>query len=440
MGIFSEHLCAVDIGSSKVAAVLAYVKKSRIAGIYFESMPVKGVQKGTVTDSVDLVDALTRLLGKLKSRSGIRIKSIYANISGQDIISRHSHAVIPLAERGNKVITMTDIYRVTEQARILGSSLEEEILHQMPSSYSIDSQNAILNPLGLYSHRLEVDLHLICARLSSVQSLVRAVNQAGYELKDLFFSGLATTKVVYDPGQLCRGINVFCDIGSDITEVLIFQDGVLKDILILNAGGNDLTARLSEVLKIPPDLAEEVKRSYGAVQEGQETSDDREILVKKSTAYKPIKYRLIADTLTRETKVICESIKESLSGKVDLASVDNFTVAGQTVLLDGFLETLESILDFSVRLARLQGPLDAAAATSRGASAVEMVKDILSLEHSRISLGGQKYMQYITALGLLCEALSDPQSMFVPARKHLPKQHPILRTVSRLKDMYQEYF
>ena len=119
------------------------------------------------------------------------------NRSFQNILTKHSHAIIPLAERGNKVITSTDIASANEQARILGSSLEEEIIHVIPSSYSIDSKNNVINPVGLYSHRLEADLFLICAKLSSLQSLSRAVSQAGYEIKNLSFSGLATSRAVF---------------------------------------------------------------------------------------------------------------------------------------------------------------------------------------------------------------------------------------------------
>ncbi len=183
---------------------------------------------------------------------------------------------------------MSDIEKVNEQARILGSSLQEEIIHQIPHSYTIDSTDNILNPVGLYSHRLEVDLYLVNAKLSFIQSLTRVVNQAGYEIKDLFFSGLATSEAVFDK-ELKKGINIICDIGSDITELLIFEDGILKNIEILPIGGDDLTEQLQNILKIPYDLAEGIKRSYANLGEHAKISQDREILIKKNNIYKPIK-------------------------------------------------------------------------------------------------------------------------------------------------------
>ena len=218
--MLSSYICALDIGSSKIAAVVARVRKKRLVSIHFETIPSKGIKKGAVVDSIDLIGAVGKALGNLRLVSGINIKYIYVNVSGQDITTKHSRAVMPLAERGNKVITASDIQRVNEQARILGSNLQEEIIHQIPVGYTIDSAAGIVNPLGLYSHRLESDLYLICGKLSSVQSLTRVINQAGFEIRKLFLSCLATSKVVFG-SELRSGQNIFCDMGSDATEIAV---------------------------------------------------------------------------------------------------------------------------------------------------------------------------------------------------------------------------
>ncbi len=207
--MLTNYICALDISCGKISAAVAEIKKKHIANIFFETLsPNKGIKEGAIVDSMELTASIGHILKNLKAKSGINIKSICTDISGMDIAARHSRAIIPLAERGNKVITMSDIQQVNEQARILGSSLDEEIIHRIIHNYAIDSNNNILNPLGLYSHRLEVDLYLICAKLSFVQALNRAVNQAGYEIKDLFFSGLATSKAVFSQG-VKEGLNLF---------------------------------------------------------------------------------------------------------------------------------------------------------------------------------------------------------------------------------------
>jgi cell division protein FtsA len=417
--MLNNYICALDIGSSKIAVVLAEFKNKKLANIYFDSLAVRGVKEGVIVDSANLISQVGKILKDLKKKSGVNFKFISVNISGQDILTKHSRAVIPLAERGNKVISISDMQQVNEQARILGSSLEDEIIHMIPLSYSIDSKSEILNPVGLYSHKLEVDLYLICSKLSSVQSLTRIINQSGYEAKDLYLSGVATSKAVFG-SRLKEGVNILCDLGSDTTELLIFKEGLLKDIEVLPFGGNDLTRKLSENLKIPFDLAEDIKRSYGFVGNPQDIGEDKEILVKKSEFYKPIKQRLVSEIVTAATKEICARIKEALEKKVELYELNNFVVVGRTVLLDGFIETLEKVLNLPVKLGRITN------------------LEIISLIKEEGGLSGQKYLNYLTCLGMICETLEKKPLGTLPL--YQPAKNIVLRIFNRVKEVYQEYF
>jgi cell division protein FtsA len=417
--MLNNYVCALDIGSSKIVAAVAKMRKRRIENIFFDSVPSKGMRHGTIVDSINLVEAVTKLMKNLKAKSGINIKLININISGQDILTKHSRAIVPLAERGSKVITLLDIQKVNEQARILGSSLDEEIIHAIPLTYSIDSKSNIANPLGLYSHKLEVDLYLVCARLSCVQSLARAINQSGYEIKNLFFSGLASSTVVFDK-ELKEGTNLFCDIGSETTELLVFSNGELKDIEILSFGGNDLTASLQDALKIPFELAEEIKTSYGIVGESQQISIDKEILVKKNDFYKPIKQRIVSEVITSSAKLICTHIKESVDKKIPAYEVNNFIIVGRTVLLEGFIETLENTLSITAKLGRILNP-----------GMPSSIKEVSTLSQTA-------YLTYLTSLGIICLALTDRTVGTLPVNE--PSKNIIVKTFNRFKEAYQEYF
>jgi cell division protein FtsA len=415
----NSYICTLDIGSSKIAAIVAKIKKGQISEVFFDYFPSQGIKRGVIIDSIELVNSITGALKKLKAKSGINIKSIYTNISGEDIVTKHSRAIIPLAERGNKVITANDINKAREQARILGSSLEEEIIHAMPYSFAIDSKGNILNPIGLYSHKLEVDLYLICAKLSSIQSLTRSINQAGYEIKDLFFSGIATSKAVFNH-EFKEGINILCDIGSDITELLIFNQGLLQDIKILPFGGSDLTEALCESFGITFDLAEDVKRSYGIIGDFSDIKEDKEILIKKDAMYKPIKHKSVLEVLNSKAGSICDTIKDTVENIVPCGKINNFVTAGRTVLLEGFLERLEKTLGVSVRVARLTHP------------------DIISLFNKDRAISGQRHLTYITSLGIICQALANEkeQAPFASSSTH----NPILKAINKFKEIYREYF
>ncbi|MFA5093070.1 MAG: cell division protein FtsA [Candidatus Omnitrophota bacterium] len=415
----NNYICAIDIGSNKISAALAKIKKNRIESVYFDSLPSSGVKEGVIVDATELITCLTKIIKHLKAKSGLKIKFIHTNFSGKDISTKHSHAIIPLAERGNKVITTTDIASANEQARILGSSLEEEIIHVIPSSYAIDSKSQVINPLGLYSHRLEVDLYLICARLASLQSLSRVISQAGYEIRNLSFSGLATSKAVFGRFEK-KGLTVFCDVGSDVTELLIFKDGLLQDIQILSLGGNSMTAQLCEGLKINTELAEDIKRSYGIIGDASSIPENKEILVKKDEFYKPIKQRDVALMTTNSGRLICSQIKEVVERKVALHEIDNFVMVGKTLLTDGFIEMMESVMGIPVKIGKVNHA------------------EIMTLVKENSELSGQKYLTYLTCLGMICEDLENKTVGSLALVK--PAKNLIFKAVNRFKEVYQEYF
>lgn len=416
---YNSYICAIDIGSNKIAATVAGVKRGRLGDIFFEAMPSRGVKEGVIVDATELVACLSKIVKSLKIKSGLKIKLIHANFSGKDISTKHSHAIIPLAERGNKVITSTDIAYCHEQARILGSSLDDEIIHVIPSSYSIDSKSNVINPIGLYSHRLEVDLYLVSARLSSLQSLSRAVSQSGYEIRNLSFSGLATSKAVFGKEEK-QGLSVFCDVGSDVTELLIFKDGLLQDIQILPLGGASLTQQLCEGLKINFELAEDIKRSYGVIGDANNIPEDKEILVKKDEFYKPIKQREVAQMLSNSGRLICTQIKEIVERKVALHEIDHFIMVGKTLLTDGFIEMMEDVAGIPVAIGRISNP------------------QIASLVKKNNDLSGQRYLTYLTCFGMICEDLESKTVGTLPIIK--PARNLVMKAVNRFREVYQEYF
>jgi cell division protein FtsA len=435
--MLNNYICALDIGSSKIAAVVAQLKRKHITNLFFDSLAVKGIKRGVIIDSIDLIGCISRVLKNLKVKSGINIKSVYTNISGQNIITKHSHAVIPLAERGNKVITALDINKVNEQARILGSNLEEEIIHQIPLSYTIDSMADIVNPIGLYSHRLEVDLYLISSNVSFLQGLARVINQAGYEIKDIFFSGIATGKIVFNT-RLQEGINILCDIGADVTELLIFKDGRLKHIDILSFGGNDFTEELSDTLKIPLDLAEDLKMSHGMVGDYNQIRPEKEILIKKDNIYKSIKQKLVSQVLSSKTNSVCSSLKDTIGKTIRFQDIHNFVTVGRAILLEGFLENLEDALGIPVSIGRLIQADAKVSIPLKDTPKMPYASDIISLVNRNPSLCGQNHIGYLTSLGIICEALDSTEPRFTYTKKPTPQ--PVFKIINKVKEIYQEYF
>ena len=181
-----------------------------------------------------------------------------------------------------------------------------------------------------------------------------------------------------------------------------------------------MTQQLSDGLKINFELAEDIKRSYGIIGDINNIQEDKEILVKKDEFYKPIKQRDVAAMVTNSGRLICTQIKEVVEPKVALHEIDHFIMAGKILLTDGFIEMMESVIGMPVVIGRINNP------------------QIASLVQENSDLSGQKYLTYLTCLGMVCEDLENKAVGNLALVK--PAKNLLIKTINRFKEVYQEYF
>jgi len=119
-------------------------------------------------------------------------------------------------------------------------------------------------------------------------------------------------------------------------------------------------------------------------------------------------------------RFIATAVKEATENKMPLYEVNNFIVVGKTLFADGFIELLEGILGLPVKLGHIDNP------------------EIALLVKENSELAGQKYLTYLTCLGMICEELETKSVGTLPLEK--PVKNLIFKAINRFKEVYQEYF
>ena len=127
----------------------------------------------------------------------------------------------------------------------------------------VDGQEGVRDPIGMAAVRLEVETHIVTASSTSVQNLTKCVQRAGVEIDELVLAPLATAEATLGDEDRELGV-VLADIGGDTTDIAIFQDGSISHCASIPIGGRYVTADLGIVLRVTPDVAENVKFRYGS--------------------------------------------------------------------------------------------------------------------------------------------------------------------------------
>lgn len=355
-----KYFCGVDIGVSSVKAALVKVQDEKNLDLLGVSeIASSGFKDASVSDLTELAESIARAVGDVTHKNRVNVASIHLGMSAEYLTARHSSAVVPLIDTGSKVISRADIKKVNQQANLLGTALEEEIVHDFPQSYKVDDINVATNPLGLYGRKLEANLLLLLINANRMRNLLKAVHQAGFEVDTISLSSYAASLVSVDEGLKNQGC-VLVDIGSNTTTVLFFKNGILGDIQSIPWGGNYLTQSLAEKLGIAIDLAEDIKKVH-AVASVNAAKEEGEILIKREKGFLPIRKEAVCDAVNWEIENLMTHLEAVIKGSPLFYEINSGVVMiGGGALMPGLMERIETRLKMPVSLGVTKGLNNAA--------------------------------------------------------------------------------
>lgn len=252
-------LVALDIGTTKVCALIGELDRGTANVIGIGTSPSDGLRKGVVIDIDRTVRAIATAVENAERMSGYKVRSALVGISGNHISSQNSRGMVAIS--GRRDIGRDDTLRAIEAARAVSIPNTREILHVIPRGYVVDGQAGVRDPIGMTAVRLEVETHIVTASSTSVQNLSKCVQKAGVDIDELVLTPLATGDAVLSDEDRELGV-VLVDVGGDTTDVAIFQDGSVSHAATIPIGGRSVTSDLGIVLRVAPDSAEGIKVRY----------------------------------------------------------------------------------------------------------------------------------------------------------------------------------
>jgi len=255
-------LCAVDIGSSKIATVIATVgEDERVSLIGVSAVNSRGVKKNQIVDIEEAVGAITESIESAERMAGYSISSAFVTVGGPQIESINSHAVVAVSKPEGE-IEENDVLRVNDAARAIPLPSSKEIIHVIPRSFIVDGQAGIRDSVGMTGVRLETDTHIITGATTVMKNLVKCMGLVGVNVEELVFSGVASSYAVLTETEKELGV-ILVDIGGETTDVVIYADGAVSYSSVIPIGARHITSDLAVGLRVSLESAEKIKLFLG---------------------------------------------------------------------------------------------------------------------------------------------------------------------------------
>lgn len=252
----------LDIGTSKVTAAIGETNEDgffHIVGVGIA--PSFGMRRGVVINIEATLNSVAEAIEAAEQMAGREIKHVVTGIAGSHIEGLNSRGVVAVTGKG-KEITPVDVDRVIGAARAVSIPMDREILHVIPRDYIVDDQSGIRNPLDMIGVRLEVEVHMITGSVTAGQNLVKCVNRAGFEIRQMAYNAYAASEAVLSRDEKDLGV-IVVDIGGGTTNVMVYIDGAPYYTTVLPVGGSQVTGDLSIMLKTSMESAEQIKKTEG---------------------------------------------------------------------------------------------------------------------------------------------------------------------------------
>ena len=186
-----ELVVGLDIGTTKIACLVASVSEDGVDIVGIGTHPSNGLKKGVVVNIDSTVQSIQRAVEEAEHMAGVEITSVYVGIAGAHIRSFNSEGVVAIKD---KEVRPADVERVLEAAKAINIPQDREIIHVVPQEYKIDHQDGIKEPLGMSGVRLEARVHVVTAAVTSAQNIVKCCTRCNLQVQDLVLEPLATAE------------------------------------------------------------------------------------------------------------------------------------------------------------------------------------------------------------------------------------------------------
>jgi cell division protein FtsA len=254
-------VAGLDLGTTKVCAVIAEQTETGIDVLGFGVSPSEGLNRGLVANIQKTSQAIKEAVEIASNRAGLTVSELNVGVAGEHIISMENTNYVTI-NNPDREITEKDIERLNADVRLMRIPADRQILHIIPEEYSVDNQGGIDNPIGMCGSKLEAISHVVLASTHAIQNINKSVERAGFKVKDYVLQPIASSSSVLDENEQDLGIALI-DIGGGTTDVAVFHDKRLKHTKVIGVAGNQVTNDIREYFGIVTGEAEKLKKEYG---------------------------------------------------------------------------------------------------------------------------------------------------------------------------------
>lgn len=252
---------AVEIGTSKVTALIGEYNGRELAIIGRGECPSRGVIKGAVVDYKAASECTHSALELAERDAGERIELVFLAQTGGHLEGFYNEASVNVKSADN-MIERDDIRTVCDLAKSKDLPAGRMVVHHIRRPFRVDGRLVPTSPENLVGQKLEVGYWTVHGQEQRLADNIHVIRGFNLEVRELVLSSLASGHMVTSAEERQNGVLVI-DIGAGTTDFVLYRDGFAHTTGIVPVGGSHLTNDLSLGLRLTDAQAEKLKLRHG---------------------------------------------------------------------------------------------------------------------------------------------------------------------------------
>jgi cell division protein FtsA len=349
----------LDIGTSKVKCIIGEATDGGVMSVVgFGQADSRGLRGGIVATSDAVAESVKRAVEEAERMSGLEVQAVTVNLSGEHLRGENKAGVVAVAGAGRE-ISEEDVERAIESASAMPLPAGWEIVDRLPQEFIIDGQDGIIEPVGMSGARLESRIHVITSPSVGKQNILKAVNNAGFDVGLMMLEPLAaaaSTLTDDDKEYGCALVNI----GADITSMMIFGRGAVQHLSVFPFGGMHFTKDIAQGLRVSIPEAGKIKELYGCVagflMDDEERREVIEITPVGRQETRLLPKEILCDIMQPRALELLQHIAlEVVNTGAQMSS--GVILTGGGAMSRGMVEIAEQVFDAPTRLGFLENSL-----------------------------------------------------------------------------------
>lgn len=377
-----KHIASIDLGSSRFGICVAKVSGDDIQVVYYKETPSDGIRASLISNPMKASNKLAEAIKEAEKELMIEIRQVVVGMPRYDVSQESASARI---ERSNP-----DDYISAEEVETLKSlaldtyplsNPDAQIIYgAVAQSFSTDDEIQLVegDVVGTLSSMLEGNFKLFIGNRHATVALDKIFNQLGISIARKYFLPEVVAKTVLTEEEKMGGV-ALVDVGAGVTSIAIYHGGIMRYYASIPFGGKVITGDIRTECSISEDLAEKIKKRFGACIPGKLASLSEKVLqIRTSDPFKEVPVRYISEIIDCRAREIVEAVLYYIQESGLQNSLrSGIVVTGGGSELTNFLPLIKEMSGYEVRRGiprpTFYAPLGSAAYSAAATSAVGMV-------------------------------------------------------------------